>query len=81
MPDTTFIIHFELRNQADGTQTEEQEHTVQSDAWDAFRLFAEPVSAEMYSRIVLVERNWTTDVERDIAVLEFPAPCTSEIKV
>ena len=79
MPDTTFIIHFELRNQADGTQTEEQEHTVQSDAWDAFRLFAEPVSAEMYSRIVLVERHWTADIERVIAVLEFPVPCSSEI--
>lgn len=81
MPDTTFIIRFELRDQDNGTQTEGQEHTVLSDAWDAFRLFAEPASAEMYSRIVLVERNWTADIERDIAALVFPASCSSEINV
>ena len=50
---------------------EEQEYTNLADAWESFRLFAEPDSAEMYSQIELVEYDYTEATERMIARTEF----------
>ena len=46
-----------------------QEHISLADAWNAFRLFAEPDSADLYSEIELAEHNWEEDTERSLARL------------
>ena len=38
-------------------------------AWEAFRLFAEPDSADLYAEIELVEHSWEDDTERSLARL------------
>lgn len=55
----------------DTQETTEQEFTRIEDAWTAFRLFAEPRSAEIYTRIELTEYNWDTGESTLIAALEF----------
>ena len=50
---------------------EEQEHTTLAAAWESFRLFAEPDSAEVYSQIELVEYSYAEDTERLITRMEF----------
>ena len=57
----------------DGTPTEEQCHNDAHAAWEAFRLFAEPDSFEMYTRIDLTEVNWEEHQDYPLAALEFPA--------
>ena len=71
MPSITYFIRFTLRNPKPGMPYEEQEHTNLADAWESFRLFAEPDSAEMYSQIELVEYDYTEATERMIARMEF----------
>ena len=71
MPATTYIIRFTLRAPRSGIPYEEQEHIDLAEAWKAFRLFAEPDSAELYSGIELIELNWTTHTERQIAGMTF----------
>ena len=56
MPGITYIIRFTHRGS--GFPYEEQEHISLADAWNAFRLFAEPYSADLYSEIELAEHNW-----------------------
>ena len=48
---------------------EEQEHLSLAEAWNAFRLFAEPDSADLYSEIELIERSWEEGSERSLARL------------
>ena len=46
MPTTTYIIRFAHRVPTTTAPYEEQEHTTLATAWESFRLFAEPDSAE-----------------------------------
>ena len=69
MPATTYIIRFTLRAPRSGIPYEEQEHIHLAEAWKAFRLFAEPDSADLYSEIELVEHSWEEDTERSLARL------------
>ena len=45
MPGITYTIRFIHRNPRGGIPCEEQEHLSLAEAWNAFRLFAEPDSA------------------------------------
>ena len=69
MPGITYIIRFTHRGSDSGFPYEEQEHISLADAWNAFRLFAEPDSADLYSKIELAEHNWEEDTERSLALL------------
>ena len=71
MPTTTYIIRFAHRYRPTSVPYEEQEHTNLADAWDAYRLLTEPISAEVYSQIELVEYDYTEATERMIARTEF----------
>ena len=72
MPGITYIIRFHLR---DGrTPCEEQEHMALADSWEAFRLFAEPDSAEIYTRIELIAHDWEDGTESPIASMDFAEP-------
>ena len=71
MPATTYIIRFAHRYHPTSAPYEEQEHTNLAEAWEAFRLFTEPDSAEVYSQIELVEYDYTEDTEHLIARMEF----------
>ena len=71
MPTTTYIIRFARRTAAHSAPYEEQEYTTLATAWESFRLFAEPDSAEVYSQIELVEYSYPADTERLIARMEF----------
>ena len=71
MPTTTYIIRFAHRAPTHSAPYEEQEHTTLATAWESFRLFAEPNSAEVYSQIELVEYSYPEDTERLIAWMEF----------
>ena len=70
MPESTFIVRF---THYDGSGIEEQEYTTAAAAWEAFRLFAEPDSLEIYSRVELVEYNWQEEQEYPLAQLTFLA--------
>ena len=53
-------------------QTEEvQQYTDEGLARECFRLFDEPDSAEMYSRIQLTRHDWETDEDEILETLEF----------
>ena len=69
MPGTTYIIRFTHRTPCSGIPCEEQEHIDLAGAWEAFRLFAEPDSADLYAEIELVEHGWEDDTERSLARL------------
>ena len=69
MPGTTYIIRFTHRTPSSGIPYEEQEHIDLAQAWEAFRLFAEPDSADLYAEIELVEHSWEDDAERSLARL------------
>ena len=71
MPTTTYIIRFAHRVPTTTAPYEEQEHTTLATAWESFRLFAEPDSAEVYSQIELAEYNYAEDTDRLIARMEF----------
>ena len=45
-----------------------------ADTWESFRLFAEPDSAEMYTRIELVSFDWEIREEHPIASMSFAEP-------
>jgi len=70
LPEKTYFIRFA---HLDCFEIEEQEYTHAEEAWDIFRLFAEPDSAEMYSRIELTEYTWKTRTAKVLAALEFAA--------
>ena len=69
MPGITYTIRFAHRNPRGGIPCEEQEHPSLAEAWNAFRLFAEPDSADLYSEIELIERSWEEGSERRLARL------------
>jgi len=71
MPSIIYTIRFVLRNPHPGIPYEEQEHLSLAQAWESFRLFAEPDSADLYSEIELAEHNWEDDTERLLASLTF----------
>ena len=71
MPTTTYIIRFAHRAPTTTAPYEEQEYPSRADAWESFRLFAEPESTEVYSQIELVEYSYAEDTERLIARMEF----------
>ena len=73
MPGITYTIRFHRRDRR-GCIPEEQEYTVLADAWESFRLFAEPDSAEMYTRIELVSFDWEAREEHPIASMDFAEP-------
>ena len=73
MPGFTYTIRFHRRDRR-GCIPEEQEYTVLADAWESFRLFAEPDSAEMYTRIELVSFDWEAREEHPIASMDFAEP-------
>lgn len=70
MPEITYFLRF---THCDSSEIETQEHTNAADAWNAFRLFAEPDSFEIYSRIELVEYNWAEKQGYPLAQLTFLA--------
>ena len=70
MPESIFILRFIRR---DRTCIEEQQFNHAKDAWDAFRLFAEPDSAELYAHIELAEYNRIEDLEYPLAQLDLYA--------
>ena len=73
MPGITYTIRFHRRDRHDGIAGE-QEYIVLADAWESFRLFAEPDSAEMYTRIELVSFDWETREEHPVASMDFAEP-------
>ena len=73
MPGITYTIRFHRRDRR-GCIPEEQEYTVLADTWESFRLFAEPDSAEMYTRIELVSFDWETRDEYSVASMDFAEP-------
>lgn len=70
MPESTFIIRF---THYISSEIEEQEHATADTAWEAFRLFAEPDSFEIYSRVELIEYNRKEHQEYPLAQLTFLA--------
>ena len=70
MPEKTYFLRFA---HSDSSEIEEQEYTRLADAWEAFRMFAEPDSAEMYTRIELTEYTWKTQEDTLLAAMEFAA--------
>ena len=70
MPEKTYFLRFAHR---DCSEIEEQEYTHESYGFEVFHLFAEPNSAEMYTRIELTEYTWKTRTAKVLAALEFAA--------
>ena len=68
MADRTYeLVFYGLNGQVDS----EQDYTDRETALEAFRLFDEPDSAELYSRIALREYDWQTRTETELEVLAF----------
>lgn len=67
MSDTQFIIRFHHRD----SSVEELIRGTAADAWSDFRLFIEPDSAEIYSRIELLEYNFYEAVMYPLADITF----------
>ena len=70
MPTTSYRITFHHK---DDSTPEEQWFNDSHSAWEAFRLFAEPDSFEIYTRVDLTKVNWEEHQEYPLAALEFPA--------
>ena len=68
MADRTYELVFFGR---DGQVDSEQDYTDRETALEALRLFDEPDSAELYSRIVLREYDWQTRTETELEALAF----------
>lgn len=68
MADRTYELVFYGR---DGQVDSEQDYTDRETALEALRLFDEPDSAELYSRIALREYDWQTRTETELEVLAF----------
>jgi hypothetical protein len=68
MADRTYELVFYGR---DGQVDSEQDYYDRETALEAFRLFDEPDSAELYSRIALREYDWQTRTETELEVLAF----------
>ena len=55
----------------DGQPDETQQHTDEGFARECFRLFDEPDSAELHSRIRLTRHDWETGTDEVLETLEF----------
>lgn len=55
----------------DGQQDEIQQHTSEELARECFRLFDEPDSAELYSRIELARHDWETGADEILETMTF----------
>ena len=55
----------------DGQPEEVQQYTDEGFARECFRLFDEPDSAEMYSKIQLTRHDWKTCADEILETLEF----------
>ena len=55
----------------DGKPDEVQQYTDESFARESLRLFDEPDSAELYSRIKLNRHDWKTGVDKILETLNF----------
>ena len=73
MPEITFIIRFAHREPTDIPEV--IEYTSLDAAWQAARLFAEPESSEIYTRIELIIHNWAECTETIIFSMDFPFEC------
>ena len=68
LPETTYeITFFDLNGGIDSTQ----QYTDEAIARSVLRLFDEPDSAELYSRITLVSHDWSTGAEAELDALAF----------
>ena len=68
MADRTYeLVFYGLNGQVDSKQDYYDRET----ALEALRLFDEPDSAELYSRIALREYDWQTRTETELEVLAF----------
>ena len=70
MTTISFRITFHHR---DAGTPEEQWFKDAHSAWEAFRLFAEPDSSDIYTRVDLSVVNWEDHQDCLLAALEFPA--------
>ena len=70
MPAISYRITFHHK---DYSTAEEQWFNDAHSAWEAFRLFAEPDSSEIYTRVELTEVNYEEQQDYPLAALEFPA--------
>ena len=70
MPSITYFIRTFRRNQSEIFPAEVHEHIDLGQAWEFFRGYATCNSADLYSRIELVERDWEDLSERVLARLE-----------
>ena len=71
MPSITYFIRTFRRNQSEIFPAEVHEHIDLGQAWEFFRGYATHDSADLYSRIELVEYDYTEATERMIARMEF----------
>ena len=55
----------------DGQPDEIQQHTSEELARESFRLFDEPDSADLYSRIELTRHDWDTGADEILDTLKF----------
>lgn len=55
----------------DDQPEEVQQYTDEGFARECLRLFDEPDSAELYSRIRLIRHDWETDTDETLETLEF----------
>ena len=72
MPGITYMLQFTHRDHSDIPET--IEYIALSEAWEAFRLFAEPDSLEIYTRIDLIAHNWEDGTEAHIASMTLSEP-------
>lgn len=73
MPEITYIIRFTHREHGH-IPCEATEYTSLAAAWEAIRLFAEPVSSEIYTLIELIAHDWATGTENTIFSMAFAEP-------
>ena len=72
MPGITYMLQFTHRDYGDNPEV--IEYTALADAWKAFRLFAEPDSSEIYTRIEFIAHDWEDGAEAHIASMDFAEP-------
>ena len=72
MPGITYMLQFTRRDRENTPEV--IEYIALAEAWKAFRIFAEPDSSEMYTRIELIAHNWEDGTETHIASMDFAEP-------
>ena len=70
MENTIYVISFHYKD-PENTMLDELEYTNLQEAWKAMRIFTEPQSSEIYSRIDLLEVKFPTRIEKPISSLYF----------